>query len=264
MNKRLLTLLFFVVSFSAQGQTSVYHPFPDSNAVWNFQYWLWFGCPQSLMDRFENYSYVLNGDTTIGSQQYHKLYTPFVELNCASETPHHDTGYVGCIRQDTVARKVYFVYPNDSVDSLLYDFSLQVGDTVRGMLSPIFAQPDTVIAIDSILVGSDYRKRWYINSAYSVYLIEGVGSDYGLIESSPGYITDAAVYTLICFKQNGITLYPDTLTSCNIIDGVISVTNENTFSLFPNPTTNEFKVQSSKLRRWRFMMWWEGNKLLYP
>jgi hypothetical protein len=103
-----------------------------------------------------------------------------------------------------------------------------------------------VIAIDSVLVGSSYRKIWHINSYYSIYLIEGIGSTYGLKEPSPGFIMDAPGYTLTCFRQDGITLYPGTATSCNIIDGVKNISNQNIFNLFPNPATSAFNVESSK------------------
>jgi hypothetical protein len=226
----------------------VYHPFPDSGAVWNFNCSAVWGCgPPQYLFLYENYSIIINGDTTINSQQYHKLNIPFVQSNCPNG-PIRDSGYAGCIRQDTALRKIYFVCPNSIVDSLLYDFNMQVGDTVPGLIGSWASLPDTVISIDSILVGSDYRKRWYINHWYNIYLIEGIGSTFGLKEFSPGSTTDFPNYSLSCFTQNGITLYPSTSTICNIIDGVINSSDENTFSLVPNPATNEFKVQSAMLK----------------
>ncbi|HLG35233.1 MAG TPA: T9SS type A sorting domain-containing protein [Bacteroidia bacterium] len=246
--KKVLCFCFFMSSFFVEAQTSVYHPFPDSNAVWNFNHGQIWGCGPPLYNYLsEHYSYMINGDTIINSQQYHKLYIPFVQSNCPGMAQTQDTGYMGCVRQDTALRRVYYIYPNSSVDSLLYDFNMQVGDTLRGVLESFASPNDTVITIDSVLVGGDYRKRWYINSWYNIYLIEGIGSTYGLTEPSL-HVTDGPDYSLICFTQNEITLYPDTATSCNLIDGVINITYKNAFSLFPNPATKEIIVQSSKFK----------------
>ena len=242
--KKVLSGIIFWISISAGAQTSVYHPFPDSNAVWNFNYgWIW-GCGPPLYNfLYESYSCVMNGDTTISSQQYHKLYIPFVESNCSGAPASHATGYMGCVRQDTILRKVFFVYPNSTVDSLLYDFTLQVGDTVKGVIECCAATTDTVQSIDSVLVGNYYRKRWNINFGYNIYLIEGIGSTFGLIERSPGNITDGPGYTLSCFTQNGFTLYPDTTTICNLITGMINISDENIFlNLSPNPATTQLAI----------------------
>ena len=54
-------LLAFIICwcFSVNAQTSVYHPFPDSSAVWNFS------CSQFCMSgsTIENYSMIIDGDT---------------------------------------------------------------------------------------------------------------------------------------------------------------------------------------------------------
>lgn len=90
------------------GQTSIYHPFPDSNAVWNFHIQAY--CFQNG-DGDENYSIILLGDTIINSQSYHKLTTPFVESYSTGSCGATQTGYKGAIRQDSAAKKVFYVQP---------------------------------------------------------------------------------------------------------------------------------------------------------
>ncbi len=233
MKKPVLILLLLLSAHPSHSQTSVYHPFPDSNANWSIYTFQWAGC-FPVSDLYEDYSYVLSGDTMINSLTYHKLVIPFVQANC-SNTAHY-SGYQGGIRQDTSTRKVYFVYPNDTMEKLLYDFNLQVGDTIEGILKSSNPPHDTVISIDSILIGSEYRKRWFINPFYDIYIIEGIGCTYGLIEQSPGLgITDLASYS-ICFSQNGQTLYPNTTTSCEVILNLKNVPENNlSVSVFPNP-----------------------------
>jgi hypothetical protein len=134
----------------------------------------------------------------------------------------------------------------DSTEQLLYDFTMQVGDTVKGFLESFASPAETVYSIDSVLVGNGYRKRWNINPAYYIYLIEGIGSTYGLIEPSPGFIVDFADYSLTCFTQNGMTLYPDTNINCELITNGINIYSEKYFqTISPNPFTNQLNVKTN-------------------
>ena len=236
MMKRLLLLFATLSTLAAKAQTSVYHPFPDSSAIWNFitingMCGPWNGTISSY------YSITISGDTIISSLNYHKLSTPFVQSiisgNC---TPYINSGYYGAIREDTSNRKVFYVPPFAISEQLLYDFTMQVGDTVKGFLASFTFPPDTVQSIDSVLVGSDYRKRWILSSCYDIHLIEGIGSTYGLIQLSPGCITDLPGYTLTCFTQNGMALYPDTVTNCTLITDVENMNSEKySVTIYPNP-----------------------------
>jgi hypothetical protein len=230
--KKLLLIIILLFSLSSKGQTSVYHPFPDSNGIWNMDFYLWAGC-WPVSDLYQSYSYVLSGDTIINAVTYHKLNIPFVQTTCSG---FHTAGYQGCIRQDTSIKKVFFISPNETTEELLYDFNLQVGDTVHGVIQSWTGQLDTVVSIDSVLIGSDYRKRWLINPPYNVYIIEGIGSTYGVIEPSPGYVTDLPGIAITCFKQDGQTLFPDASTSCNVILSVENIPGDNfSVSFSPNP-----------------------------
>src|SRR5688572_26179253 len=133
--KRILLLLLIFYSTSSSAQTSVYHEFPDSNAVWNFHCVQWMCMPVGpgpANVQFD-YSITMIGDTTINGLIYHKLFTPFIQIinntNCQMWM---GTGYKGALREDTALRKVYYVPQSDTAEQLLYDFNLQVGDTVQG------------------------------------------------------------------------------------------------------------------------------------
>jgi len=238
--KKLLFLIALIYSVSAKAQTSVYHPFPDSNAVWNTESYN--DCILGSND--DNYSITMTGDTIINAKTYHKLFTPFIQSYIyGSCSPNGITGYKGAIRQDTAAKKVFCVLPYESTEQLLYDFNMQVGDTVKGVLETYPCPVDTVHAIDSIIIGNSYRKRWLINSCYGIYIIEGIGSTAGLLMASPGCITDANLQGIICFQENDITLYPDTASNCQLITSINSVEkNSNKIKAFPNPSNGSFTV----------------------
>ncbi|HKR05306.1 MAG TPA: T9SS type A sorting domain-containing protein [Bacteroidia bacterium] len=242
--KKLLLLIATLTTMTAKSQTAVYHPFPDSSAIWNFHY-VSYCFPLGTIDNY--YSITVSGDTVINSQTYHKLNTPYVQDfstgTCGGGIPN---GYKGAIRQDTTNKKVFYVPPSGSMEELLYDFNMQVGDTVKGFLESMAFPKDTIQSIDSVLVGNDYRKRWNINPCYYIYFIEGIGSTFGLISLSPGCQPDWGEYSLTCFTQNGMTLYPDTNINCELITYVKNIYSEKYLQIiFPNPFINELTVKTN-------------------
>ena len=243
--KKLLLLTFIIITFIAKSQTWVYHPMPESNATWNFQV----DAPCfPIISLYQDYSITITGDTIIGSKTYHKLFTPFVwnsysgTSGCSIAYP----GYKGAFRQDSIAKKVFYV-PYDTTEYLLYDFNMQVGDTLKGCIA---SYPyDTVISIDSILVGSGYRKIWHLNQYQGIYFIEGIGSTYGLTVGSAGNaIGTFPFWGLTCFIQNGSTLYPNTTTSCPLITSINSLEKiSNQLSVFPNPSNGSFSIETENI-----------------
>jgi hypothetical protein len=205
--KYFLIFLCQLFSVCLCGQSTTYHPFPEGNATWNYRYYQdsWAMPPNDYT--LINYSITFSGDTLINNLKYNKLTTPFVAFR---------KGYRGAIRQDVAARKVFIMPPTKRVEELLYDFNLQIGDSVKGYIY----YHDIVEDIDSVLVGNSFRKRWRINSAYNVDIIEGIGSTYGLLEESPTFCTDCPDFQLTCYSENNQTLYPDSQTNCEIINSV--------------------------------------------
>lgn len=243
MKRLILCISCFLFAFNeANSQTNVYHPFPDSNAVWNMHYYQYCFGPVTQ----ENYSILMSGDTVISSQTYHKLSIPYVQVITSTCGLNTTTGYKGAVRQDIALKKVFFVPPSSSTEELFYDFNLQVGDTVVGYFGTTFStMPEIVQSIDSVLVGGNYHKRWQINPLYQVEFIEGVGSTYGLFVPLPGgNITEQPQRTIVCFSQNDTTRYPFNVSVCNAILPVGSVENtENEVLIYPNPCSDFLTIQ---------------------
>jgi hypothetical protein len=238
--KKLLLLFSILFTLFVNGQTSVYHPFPESNATWNFHYSNYCFANGNGDDY---YSITISGDTLINGQTYQKLTTPYIQSFSTGSCGFGSIGYKGAIRQDTSFRMVFFIPPSSSSEQLLYDFTMQIGDSVKGYTEETFGSTDIVQSIDSVLVDETYRKRWNINSGYNIHFIEGIGSTYGLIEFSPGCMTDFADWTLTCFQQNGQTLYPDTTPYCQLITSVHSIYKVfHNVKVFPNPSNGTFTV----------------------
>jgi hypothetical protein len=169
-----------------------------------------------------------------------------ITSNCSIYT---DLGYNGAIREDSANKIVYIVPPSSSTEEVLYDFNLQVGDTIMGYFyNTISGNREIVQSIDSVLVGGNYRKRWNINPNYQVAFIEGVGSTYGVIETLPGgFVTDLPSISVTCFSQNNMTLYPNNAGSCNLITSVNSPENSaGKLKVFPNPFSTETTFYADK------------------
>lgn len=242
--KKLILLITVILTLSSMAQKSDYYPFPDSNAQWNM-YLSIIIFPNTVYDEF--YSIIISGDTIINGILYHKLTIPFVQSIEKSMNSPNTIGYKGGIRQDIINRKVYIIPPDSITEQLLYDFNMQIGDTVRGYIESGFDYKDIVESIDSVLVGSNYHKRWKINPYYNIYFIEGVGSTYGLIEYSPGNCVDLEGITITCFRQNGITLYPDTTTNCDLITSISPIDKKkDPLRIYPNPSQGSITIEFEK------------------
>ncbi|MFT6167737.1 MAG: hypothetical protein ACJASF_002437 [Vicingaceae bacterium] len=238
---KIITILFLLLnSWFLSAQTSIYHSFPDSNAVWNYK--LQANCFANGSAN-EDYSIVIAGDTILNNTTYNKLYTPFVVSFSTGTCGGILNGYKGAIRHDLIGKKVYIIPSQDTTEQLLYDFTLQVGDTVTGYTQLFPFQPDTVISIDSMLIGSLFRKRWIINTCYNISIIEGIGSTYGFFEKSPGCITDFPDFSLNCFQQNSQTMYPNSTSNCQIITSIntIPIVEEN-INIYPNPSNGSLTI----------------------
>jgi len=165
-------------------------------------------------------------------------------------------GYVGALRDDSLANKTFFVFPNSTTDSLLYDYNLTVGDTIKGIISQFYSQDDTnrtVLTVDSVLIGSQYHKRWNFSQSVlgdSVFIIEGIGTSSGLIEPLYPWVTEWTDRHLICVKDSLQTYFISNYYStvgCNLI---VSIRNElnlrNSISIYPNPFSNETTIKADQ------------------
>jgi hypothetical protein len=180
MKRLLFILMTLLVNLNVgYGQTNVYHPFSDSNVVWAGNSGYGIGGGPCVVDY--NYNLFISGDTLIGAFLYHKLYrNAYTYSSCPPPGAYYYGVYSGAFRQDVLSKKVY-LFENDA-DTLAYDFDLNVGDTLpKTCLNEL--TDNYVESIDSVLVGSQYRKRFWIScSAFSNYtaLIESIGTTLGV------------------------------------------------------------------------------------
>ncbi|MCF8299113.1 MAG: T9SS type A sorting domain-containing protein [Saprospiraceae bacterium] len=243
-------LFFLIISFyclSGQTQTNTYHPFPDSyywRVDWHCQHY------QSNCNERYHYNYYFDGDTIINGNSYKKLMRDSVVLigiggpPCTLNPWAANKGYMGALKEDSILNKTYFLWSNLSYDTLLYDYNLVSGDTLKGGLVWNYL---IVSSVDSVLIGNGYRKRWNFNSSEGPgYIIQGIGSNNGLIEriNSTGFCYSS----LVCIKDLTTTLFTSNFSSsygCQLILPVKEqVHTRKTIHIFPNPTSDYIIIES--------------------
>ena len=234
-----IAVLFFFSSTNSFAQ--IYHPFPESNASWSqnfFRYMAVVG-GHSGMERI-GWKYSLEGDTIINSTNYtlvkyqRKFYYAIWDGVVTSAANISDTGFtIGAIREDS-SKKIWFIkfvsdtpynpIPPDyyllpdslpaNSDILLYDFNLQLGDSIPWAIS---GSGRKLVGIDSIqLNNGEYRKRFALWFSSGIeFWIEGIGSNWGLFgayNTPPPYFLDQPFH-LSCFKENGELLFDTSFAS---------------------------------------------------
>ena len=238
--KFILSVVLICSLFKAQAQV-----FPESDAIWSIQKDYLKG--EELINKVQHYG--LSGDTIINGITYNKLYLlNDTTLNISSEDE-----YLGGFRQE--GKQVWFqpssslLYPlyDDlpySEETLLYDFSKNVGDTIWhnavAFSDSYWTMKDSITAsvIRSIGIDEQDRKIYYTEELFYSgrrdRWIEGIGSvEYGLWGFMfPLPTCQCPAPHLNCFKQGNEVKYINNL-KCNscFCDTVANISNKNTVSL---------------------------------
>ena len=229
------------------GQT--YFPFPLENSQWSnrhrsYELDEWF-IPTYTVDWVNNFC-ALGNDTIINAINYKQ-----VDLcnNSGSD-------YFGALRYDL--GRVYIV-PKDSISEyLLYNFTLNSGDTAEVILmngsaewpSVDYSFTDVVIqGVDTITVNGTQRRRLDTGGAF---WIEGIGNTQGLF-MEPWINVSMYFRELICMNANDTLIYdyngfPQGIEqgipgTCGLTLGMFDHSQSvPTWGIFPNPSSGQFTL----------------------
>jgi hypothetical protein len=173
MNSMKLLIVLILCLWGRIALTQSYVHFPDTVAMWHETYIQQIPPPILWYDAIGEIYY--KGDTTINNITYHKLYSTQRNIFCSQViegTPY----YTGALREDTIQQRMYYRESGQDTEHILYDFSLEVGDTLPGHSSTV-KSIDTIITDDGIA-----RRRWHVFADYpEAYYIEGIGGNQGLL-----------------------------------------------------------------------------------
>lgn len=231
--KNTILLLFIILSNYTFAQNI---NFPDSNAIW------------SANDK----KYFMDGDSTIGNLTYQKFY--YCQDSIIS-----DSIFYALFRYDSLTKKAYSIHHFQQTENLMYDFSLQAGDTVVVYPLEYGQYPGdssamVVANIDTIyLLSQPYRRFFMVerDSYYGIdeFWIEGIGSTFGLF--SPGiiqiYQSEIHWPNLLCFEKEGVMVFdnPD-FVGCYYepFGGLSNIEKTLDLKMYPNPSSGKISISS--------------------
>lgn len=203
MKKLILILWSVILATSYQGQSQDYHPFPTENAIWHTAFYNMFN-PNYKSE----FGYYIDGDTILGGKQYKKIFRYSNSLN--------NTSFYAGLREND--NKQIFCFLDGFGEQMLYDFNLQVGETMHYDVGGGYGEFQwdehhiVVTSIDSILLQNDeYRKRWKFDATVDTW-VEGIGSIewYGLFDPFINIFTlGGDIFEFACFRHNDTILYLD-------------------------------------------------------
>jgi hypothetical protein len=189
---------------------------------------------------YEFYKDYIEGDTTINTIQYLKIYKSgygyfdYYPNPCYYYFNHLLHGF---LREEN---NKWFTCNGDQ-DLLLFDFNLAVNDTVHSAYT-FSMGPIIITQIDSVIIDSAYKKRFHLNIADNgaEYIIESIGATTGLFEDMVFFEWSSE---LVCFAKNGISLWGSQTEDCDL--NVTVRENKNTSQaciVYPNPTSKSVTI----------------------
>jgi len=197
----------------------------------------------------KEYACEITGDSLILGQTYKKIVhhgikteaqmMPNPSTSCAAP----ETFYLpyALIRQEGLKLFIY----NGAQDELLYDFDLEVGDTLP-MSYNNYSNDITVVSIGSLQVGNETRKVFNLSQQSEInVLIEGIGHNWGLI----GVMQPFEFYetSLECYGINDTTYYPSLGSPCALTIGLEEWEETLYLHAYPNPTDANFFIEIGSL-----------------
>ncbi|MCF8434050.1 MAG: T9SS type A sorting domain-containing protein [Crocinitomicaceae bacterium] len=241
--KKILFLTTFFVSFFCQSQTNDYF---QNGAKWRINRTGISMVASCGMMQF--YVCEIAGDTTIGAHTYKK----FIQHGLATELG--IMGYMGPCAPDSTFTQHYaflrqeneriYIYDRlDQIDTLLYDFDLQVGDflplTYNNLSSDI--QIDNITTIQ---VGTETRNVFHFNQGNGIdSLIEGIGHNKGLIGTMQPF--EFFEYELMCFSLDGTSYYPSLGAACDLTVSTLEINQTTSSQISPNPVIDFAQISFS-------------------
>lgn len=216
--KNLILLLVTIVTLHINGQSSVYRPFPTTSGNWIYEIYGDQGAPT-----FQSYQYTLSGDTIVSNSNYKKIF--------------YNSVYRGALRE--LSKIIYFIPDTSSIEYVLYNFNLKVGDTIFNPFGGSVCSNDTIIIQyeDSILVSDGYHRQLHLPY---VTWIEGIGSTVYLLEPAQFYCV-SGFDRLRCMSNDASFSYPSS-SPCVLTAPSIQNSSHNDISIFPNPSNGSFTL----------------------
>jgi hypothetical protein len=232
----------FAIMFllAASTATAQFNALPDSNAAWTETFWIGPGYPYEGF--FHTYD-TTSPDTIYNGEVYQKLLTTY-----SNNFMVWGTGYGGALRDNGLGQ-VYYWASGEPAPALLYDFDVQVGDTVEDVYS-IWTQDVRVYSVDQIEVNGTLRKRIGLECLdqpgfIGAYWIQGIGGSGGLFRTS-ACLSVSGVGALVCMTANDTVQWGGNVGAVGDCSLLLSqselAANEESLLIYPNPATDRLSI----------------------
>ncbi|MBO7616110.1 MAG: choice-of-anchor J domain-containing protein [Bacteroidales bacterium] len=183
-----------------------YEPIVAEGKQWN----VLFSYPWSPPEPQHMYTdiYKIEGDSLVDGVSYKVMYT----------TRNEDlTGWSVCgVIRETEDRQVLYRRDGSSYDEILYDFSMEVGDTIIMNGSGFYPDWMFVVETNEILINGEPRKQIVLEYSWGdqEVWIEGIGSLYGIIDSGSLFLMGGST-NLLCYYEDGDLVWQNTTPGYN-------------------------------------------------
>ena len=192
-----------------------------------------------------NYVLYVQGDTVIGPHTYKKMrirgtYQYFyVNAPGCTQTDHFSDDPYMFVRQDSTRIWKY----NSFGDELLYNYDLQVGDTLPNTILTNITDTIIVDSISNIVTGNSNRKVFHLSTTEPILLIEGIAAitgigNGGFLVSFPSPINFEFLQEFYCYAQDDTVYYPSFQAPCNLNVGIEQILEKYPINFYPNPVEN--------------------------
>lgn len=189
---------------------------------------------------------VMCGDTTIHNIKFNKIY----QINYGLDGTFYNSFYRACTRVDQ--QKVWAIPSGLDEEILLYDFGVEVGDTLHLQFLDFEAFIEYYTeSIDTIVIDGQTRKMIRFQTSYGIpdVWIEGIGSIMGPLDR--GFFIIDAQPGLTCYLKDGDVIYKTEETescesglTCAIVTSSEEVPQANGIKIYPNPANADVWVES--------------------
>lgn len=247
--KNLYLIIFsFFLSINAIAQNNT---FPTENAIWINQTVSYYHDFNGVVyEPPSYYKFCASGvDTIINSLIY-------TEIDRCSNV---NSNYFGAIREDS--SKVFFIPKDSTSEFLLYDFNVNIGDTVEVIYMSMsstnnFYMQSFIVEDTSTTIINNKTRR--VIQIYGYSWIEGIGSNSGLfIEPFPNIsnyfvdLTCVSVNDTIIYEGGGAQggggniLQQGIPGICDLTLDVPEIEAIDNITLYPNPTNGNISIQTN-------------------
>lgn len=272
---KIILLLILLVVFSNNNLNAQNNFFIKDGARWVYK--VLYGNTNLGLQIDENYQHKIYNDTTVDNTTYKLLGTAIkTTTRTINTTENYTCETYSLLRYDSINKLMYHKEFSDTIETILYDFNMQIGDTIKlkRLSSSFDSNPKNTISVDSIFkisVGNDSVKVFTLadtleSGQLESFIIEGFGSYTGLLWHNQKYISVGDVYfnsELIYYENDNTEFKFEPIYTANnkielvsvvtvateiFIDCILDVSSiqHNEIKVYPNPTESILNISTSE------------------